>query len=268
MSSELGKNSLLRFFLLSLSLLCAEAKEDGWAQVTASTLQPRADVESNICEFKPWCVAPPEYFTAEAIFRHLFTGVISRLVQDMNASFKQRHQGPRDTKVRTTEHQMWALVAVLIRVMAEQKRLLKETVRDKEFASWNKLSIYVTERLSGAMVASYELLFAAFNHSLAATVQVRLLLHLRIFVCRCDSFFRKAAGVSCVDEAILSFKGRSPFRIRIPKKPHPVGLRVFTQVFRLTASRCPVLVRILPELRRPIYSPVEILDFFPFITLL
>jgi len=232
-----------------LSLLCAEAKEDGWAQVTASTLQPRADVESNICEFKPWCVAPPEYFTAEAIFRHLFTGVISRLVQDMNASFKQRHQGPRDTKVRATEHQMWALVAVLIRVMAEQKRLPKETVRDKEFASWNKLSIYVTERLSGAMVASYELLFAAFNHSLAATVQ--------------------AAGVSCVDEAILSFKGRSPFRIRIPKKPHPVGLRVFTQVFRLTASRCPVLVRILPELRRPIYSPVEILDFFfPFITLL
>jgi len=115
-----------------LSLLCAEAKEDGWAQVTASTLQPRADVESNICEFKPWCVAPPEYFTAEAIFRHLFTGVISRLVQDMNASFKQRHQGPRDTKVRTTEHQMWALVAVLIRVMAEQKRLLKETVRDKD----------------------------------------------------------------------------------------------------------------------------------------
>jgi hypothetical protein len=185
---ELGKNSLLRFFLLSLSLLCAEAKEDGWAQVTASTLQPRADVESNICEFKPWCVAPPEYFTAEAIFRHLFTGVISRLVQDMNASFKQRHQGPRDTKVRTTEHQMWALVAVLIRVMAEQKRLLKETVRDKEFASWNKLSIYVTERLSGAMVASYELLFAAFNHSLAAIVQ--------------------AAGVACVNEAILSFKGR------------------------------------------------------------
>jgi len=100
---------------LRLSLLCAEVKEDGWAQVTASTLQPRADVESNICEFKPWCVAPPEYFTAEAIFRHLFTGVISRLVQDMNASFKQRHQGPRDTKVRTTEHQMWALVAVLIR---------------------------------------------------------------------------------------------------------------------------------------------------------
>jgi len=81
---------------LRLSLLCAEAKEDGWAQVTAFTLQPRADVESNICEFKPWCVAPPEYFTAEAIFRHLFTGVISRLVQDMNASFKQRHQGPRD----------------------------------------------------------------------------------------------------------------------------------------------------------------------------
>jgi len=117
---------------------------------------------------------------------------------------------------------------------------LRDTLRSAEFRTWNALSVYCTERLSGQFSASYERLVAAFNDALANVVS--------------------PAGVSCVDETILPYEGVSAYLITIPRKPHDTGLRIFVQTIPLTASGRPVLARVLPELCRPCYSPLAVLD--------
>jgi len=124
------------------------------------------------------------------------------------------------------------------------------------------LSVYCTERLSGQFSASYERLVAAFNDALANVVSVRLCLAAFVVCCTMPhrQSFSQPAGVSCVDETILPYEGVSAFLITIPRKPHDTGLRIFVHTFRLTASGRPVLARVLPELCRPCYSPLAVLD--------
>jgi len=228
--------------ILSLAVDCHKAQNDGWTQITHCELAPLAEFDNQPCQFESWAVASPHFFSPEIIFRRMFGGVVQELVNSTCANLQAHHIGPQPCRRRTDEHEMWALLAVFIRFFGRSHKFFKETVRSAEFRTWNSLSVTKTEGLPGQLFASSDTLLPAFNDGLNSILKV--------------------GGVSAVDETVSEWHGQSPFLITIPRKPHPTGFRIYMHIFRLKASRHPVLVRCLPELIRPCYKPEEVLHHF------
>jgi len=243
--SEGSRPTLQKFkkaTLRNLVALSREARQQGWQTVDPCTLVPRVDLSSSVCTFRPFMLAAPAAFTRLFIFRRLMQGLVARVVAESNQVAAAVHVGPSMCRLHTTERELWAFIAVLLRIMATKRFDEIQVIRDDEFSHWNFLSIFKTERLFYFLSCSYGTLVSEFNDGLRSMIQ--------------------AGGVSCIDENIFPWLGHSPFLVHIPTKPHRDGLRCFVHAFKLTASGFSIPLRIMPELCRPAYSVAEILDTF------
>ncbi len=83
----------------------------------------------------------------------------------------------------------------------------------------------------------------------------------------CLLFFNSAlketltvSGSRAIDETLFPFKGKSQLKVHIPRKPHPWGLRAYMCCFPLAVTGRPVVYHILPDLNKPFYRPVEVME--------
>jgi len=180
------------------------------------------------------------HFTAEVIFRRLFSALVSQVVVESNLEFQRAHNGPAMCRLRVTPREVWSFVATILRIISYPEVDECTTLRSVEFGRWSGLSQTKASFLFTKLVRPYELLVTAFNEGLTAMVQ--------------------AGGQSAIDEAIWPWYGKSPLVIHMPDKPNPYGLRCFAHMFALTRSGLPVPTRIMPELCRPVYPPHLVLN--------
>jgi len=175
-------------------------------------------------------------------FRRVMTDFVKCVVEESHHSFQSAHDGPRSCRLHTTSEEVWAFIAFLLRVMADNKPEERAFIRSQEFSDSKLLSQRKAEFLSTHLTRSYESMVRALNAGLRSILQ--------------------AGGVSCIDENIFPWFGESPSIVHVPSKPNPHDLRCFVHAMKLTRTRLPVPVRILPELCRPAYSPNVVLDTF------
>jgi len=152
--------------------LCREAKRQGWQRVSQDTLVPSFDPSSAVCCFQPWFVAPNEVFTGERIFRRLMTDFVKCVVEESHHSFQSAHDGPRSCRLHTTSEEVWAFIAFLLRVMADNKPEERAFIRSQEFSDSKLLSQRKAEFLSTHLTRSYESMVRALNAGLRSILQV------------------------------------------------------------------------------------------------
>lgn len=70
----------------------------------------------------------------------------------------------------------------------------------------------------------------------------------------------QASGYSAVDEGMWPFHGQSEFKVFIPRKPNPNGLRAYYHCFQHMGTQRPICYYVIPDLRKPFHTPKEVMD--------